>query len=93
MVYNPIKVSGHFKYSIRGVDEKGEFEELRRYNEFKALHSAFCARWPGLYVPDIPGKKKFGVNEKKHIEERRELLERFLKEIARFPFLTESKEF
>ena len=36
-VQNPSKKSGHVVYEVRGVDEQGEFIELRRFREFDAL--------------------------------------------------------
>jgi hypothetical protein len=55
-VSNPIKVSGHIKYTITGDDDKGPFEESRRYSEFFALRNALASRWPGIYIPAIPEK-------------------------------------
>ena len=36
-VTNPVKVGGHFKYTVTGVDDEGEFTEQRRFREFNAL--------------------------------------------------------
>jgi hypothetical protein len=36
-VSNPVKVSGHIKYKVSGLDSDGPFEEVRRYKEFFAL--------------------------------------------------------
>lgn len=41
----------------------------------------------------MPEKKLVGNNEAKFVEERRNLLERFMKEIAKFDYLYHSKEF
>jgi hypothetical protein len=65
----------------------------RRYNEFLALNEQLNERWPGCYVPAIPEKQIFGDKEDDFIEERRQLLERFLRECAKYEFLIESKEF
>ena len=92
-VYNPIKVSGHIKYTVSGVDADGPFEETRRFSEFFALRETLASRWPGVYIPAIPEKKMMGNKDDKFVEERRALLERFMKEIAKFEFLTQSKEF
>ncbi len=55
-VTNPVKISGHIKYTITGEDAEGTFEEVRRFREFFALRSVLVARWPGVYIPSIPEK-------------------------------------
>jgi hypothetical protein len=65
-------------------------------------------RWPGCYVPCIPEKGNVSVDVSQSnplnwkiagnsdgifIEERRLLLERFLRELAKYDFIIESKEF
>jgi sorting nexin-1/2 len=50
-------------------------------------------RWPGIYVPSIPEKKFINDKNDEFIEERRCLLERFLKEVAKFDYIIFSKEF
>jgi hypothetical protein len=92
-VFNPVKVSGHIKYTVSGVDADGPFEEARRFSEFYALYEALTARWPGVYIPAIPEKKLVGNKDDKFVEERRAMLERFMKEIAKFDYLTNSREF
>jgi sorting nexin-1/2 len=52
-----------------------------------------ASRWPGVYIPAIPEKKLMGNKDDNFVEERRALLERFMKEIAKFDYLTNSKEF
>jgi hypothetical protein len=72
------------------------------------LRKVLTERWPGCYIPCIPEKKSLDVDFSKSnpiqwkiagnadgifIEERRALLERFLRELARYDFIIESKEF
>jgi len=59
----PKKVNGHIKYSVTGVDESGEFQEIRRYREFHALFVTLRIRWPGCYVPSLPEKKVMKTND------------------------------
>lgn len=92
-VTNPVKVAGHVKYSVTGVDEGGEFTEVRRYREFHALGQVLRTRWPGCYIPSIPEKKLVKNNDENFVEERRSLLERFMKEIAKYDYIVFSKEF
>jgi len=107
-VTNPIKVGNVIKYTVKGQDKEGFFEAQRRFNEFYALRKALHTRWPGCYVPSIPEKTALtfdvtnsnpmnwsvkGNMEGAFVEERRALLERFLKELSRFDYIVESKEF
>jgi len=43
-------------YNIRGKDKNGNFEILRRYNDFSALRTALVTRWPGIFIPPLPPK-------------------------------------
>ena len=92
-VSNPIKSGGHIKYSVNGIDSDGAFEDTRRFREFYALKNALSSRWPGVYIPALPEKKLMGNNDDKFVEERRSLLERFMKELAKYDYLIHSKEF
>lgn len=92
-VKNPTKVSGHIKYNVTGVDSDGPFEDQRRYKEFNALRIVLAQRWPGIYIPPIPEKKLVGNNDEEFVEERRSLLERFMKECGKYEYVTHSKEF
>ncbi|CDW91301.1 px domain containing protein [Stylonychia lemnae] len=92
-VQNPTKIGGHIKYAVTGVDGEGDFEDVRRFSQFFALKNALQQRWPGIYIPALPEKKLVGNNEVKFVEERRNLLERFMKELAKCDYLIHSKEF
>jgi hypothetical protein len=50
-------------------------------------------RWLGCYVPAIPEKKLLNKNETQFVDERRVLLERFMKECAKYDYIIYSKEF
>lgn len=79
---------------MTGVDFDGEFNDVRRFREFHALADVLRIRWPGCYVPSIPEKKmNQNNNDDKFVEERRELLERFMREIAKYDYIIFSKEF
>ena len=56
-VQNPVKIGGHVKYTVTGLDDEGEFTEVRRFREFHAVGQVLRTRWPGCYVPSIPEKK------------------------------------
>jgi sorting nexin-1/2 len=93
MVMNPQKIGDHIKYTVSGVDEDGEFTGERRFREFYAMEQQIRIRWPGCYVPSIPEKKMFSEKDEKFVEERRHLLERFMKELAKFDYIVFSEEF
>lgn len=59
-VANPVKVSGHIKYTVTGEDSEGNFEATRRFNEFFTLRKVLLERWPGIYIPALPEKKLVG---------------------------------
>lgn len=78
---------------MNGVDDEGDFSEVRRFREFHALAQVLRTRWPGIYVPSIPEKKMINNDSEDFVEERRNLLERFMKEIGKHDYIVYSKEF
>lgn len=102
-VKDPVAVGSVIKYTVAGKDSQGDFTTQRRYNEFLSLRKIFTDRWPGCYIPAIPEKVTVNINVDKmsiqgnkdanFVEERRSLLQRFIREIAMFEYLVESKEF
>ena len=89
---NPQNKNGQVVYSCKGVDKDGSWEGDRRYNEFFKLHEKLETRWPGVPIPTLP-PKALRNKDLKFLNERRFYLERFLKKMSAFPFITESKEF
>jgi len=56
-----VKSSGptkHVIYKVFGKDHLGEFECLRRYSMFAMFREALLNRFPGLFIPPMPPKKK-----------------------------------
>jgi hypothetical protein len=51
----------HHVYKVRGKDQFGEYEILRRYREFDMLRDVIVQRFYGLYVPPMPPKKKIVI--------------------------------
>lgn len=70
-VINPAKVAGHIKYTVTGIDESGDFSDIRRYREFFALYSVLKTRWLGVYIPALPEKKTMNTSDAVFQEERR----------------------
>ena len=92
-VTNPVYVNNHTKYTVTGVDRDGDFNCTRRYNQFHCLLTTLQARWPGFYIPALPEKQAMNTTDSLFLEERRQLLERFLKEIAKYEYIVTSSEF
>jgi hypothetical protein len=94
-VSEPQKSKGgdHILYVVRGVDFQGRFEILRRFSDFWALRTSFVDRFPGLYIPPLPGKQKLGNKKAEFVDERCFLLNMFIRQLARCPYLAESQEF
>mmetsp|Transcript_15406 Transcript_15406/g.14997 ORF Transcript_15406/g.14997 Transcript_15406/m.14997 type:complete len:186 (-) Transcript_15406:713-1270(-) len=91
-----VKGSGPSKYvlyKIVGSDHIGEFEIWRRYSHFDLFREVLLARFMGLYIPPIPPKQKIGNNEQSFVDERRESLDTFMKDLTYLPYLYESAEF
>jgi hypothetical protein len=80
-------------YTVKGADAEGEFTVMRRFNDFLALRASLITSWPGCYIPFLPEKTMGKSMGKKEIEERRELLQRFLRELAAFDYIINSSEF
>ena len=43
-------------YTVKGHDSLGEVEVERRYSEFLMFRTYLFARYPGLLIPQVPGK-------------------------------------
>jgi PX domain len=48
----------HTVYKMSGKDHLGEFEGFRRYSHFNLFREILITRFPGLYIPPMPPKKK-----------------------------------
>ena len=83
----------HIVYTVVGYDREGKFEIFRRYSDFHCLRELFVDRWAGLYVPPIPSKQTVGKMKNEFVSERCFLLNLFIRQVARCPYLVESEEF
>ena len=88
-----IKFGMVHKYVVTGVDDEGEFRVVRRYKEFAQLHESLIERWPGCFVPGVPPKDPINNKNADFVEKRRQLLERYMKELSRYRYLVNSFEF
>ena len=80
-------------YECKGVDSLGEWEGLRRYNDFFNLRETLLRRWPAIPLPMIPPKKAVGNKDLVFIQERRYYLERFLRKLSKQEYIIEGEEF
>ena len=89
-IYHKDKVKGHTNYTLKGslVPEP----VIRRYRDFDALRKKLVERWPGIFIPNIPHKKKVNNVGKITINLRLEMINRFLKKLCNIPYLRDSEE-
>ncbi len=94
-VTEPTKVNsgfgGHTAYKVKGFDDKGEFDVVRRYKDFLIFREVLTKRFPGFFIPPIPGKvvKKMNQNV---VNERCHLLDRFMDILQKDKYLWSSDE-
>ena len=83
-------VKGFTFYSLKG--SKVSESLSRRYRDFEALRKKMVERWPGIFIPKLPNKKKVGNKGKNISVIRVEMLNRFLKKISKVKYLLNSEE-
>ena len=89
-VYTKEGVKGYTSYSLNGSRVPEPLN--RRYRDFDALRKKLVERWPGVFVPNIPHKKKVGNKGKRIIGLRVEMINRFLKKLSKIEYLFNSEE-
>ena len=47
----------HTVYHMKGKDNLGDIDIMRRYREFDMFRECLFKRYPGLYIPPIPPKQ------------------------------------
>jgi hypothetical protein len=88
----------HVLYTVSGTDSLGGFQVQRRYKEFLALRKVLLIEWPGCCIISLPPKQALvtftqGNLEANFIENRRKLLEYFLKNLTKNSYILISEEF
>ena len=89
-VYTKEHVKGYTSYTLKGSRVPEPLS--RRYRDFDALRKKLVERWPGVYIPNIPHKKKMGNKEKGIIGMRVEMINRFLKKLSKIEYLFNTEE-
>lgn len=59
--------SKHHAYRVKGTDHFGDVEVFRRYKEFDRIRKILMERFPGLFVPPLPEKKKINNTKKEFV--------------------------
>ena len=87
-------ISEHHSYPVTGRDSHGEIDCQRRFNNFYEFRTMLINRFPGLYIPPVPGKTQLGMHAKDDqvVRERKYFLDLFLKECCSLKYLAQSKE-
>jgi hypothetical protein len=89
-VYIKEGVKGYTSYTLNGSRVPEALN--RRYRDFDALRKKLVERWPGIFIPNIPHKKKVGYKSKRIINLRLEMINRFLKKLSKIEYLFNSEE-
>lgn len=93
-VCDPVKnkdgVKNYTSYTLKGSRVPEPLN--RRYREFDALRKKLVERWPGVFIPNIPHKKKVANKSQRIITMRVEMINRFLKKLCKLDYLANSEE-
>ena len=89
-VYIKDGVKGYTSYTLKGTRVPEPLS--RRYRDFDAFRKKLVERWPGIFIPNIPHKKKVGNKGKRIIGMRVEMINRFLKKLSKIEYLFNSEE-
>lgn len=79
-------------YAINGSDSLGPIEITRRYKEFLYLRGMMRSRYPGLVIPPIPPKVWISNKAEPVVQERRRLLDLFLRQVCSISYLAQMPE-
>ena len=82
----------HTVYTIVGWDSLGDINIKRRFKEFFLFREVLFKRYPGLYIPPIPPKKKNGNKNPEFVHERMFFLHMFMQAIAKTLYLSKTPE-
>lgn len=71
----------------------GQRSVVRRYNDFRWVHSQLVENYPGCIVPPLPEKLVVGRFSPEFVETRRRNLEKFLHRVSEHPDLGNAEAF
>lgn len=85
--------SNAVNYHVKTQDSTGKYECVRSYTEFIRLRKVMCKKWPGVYMPPIPGKTFLSNLSSKFVKTYKKQLEIYLEHLINSDFLSTSEEF
>lgn len=71
----------HTRYPLQGKDKLGEYQVVRKYNEFKQLRDILLEQYPGFYIPPLPPKKN-QISFDFNLNRRHRMLQGFCDRVA-----------
>lgn len=85
-------INSYITYNVNTNTNKTDFEfgqksVIRRYNDFRWMHSQLVEHYPGCIVPPLPEKLVVGRFSPEFVETRRRNLEKFLQRVSQHPDL------
>ena len=89
-------VKGFTFYTLKGSHVHENLS--RRYRDFDTLRKKMVERWPGIFIPKLPKKKKIGNKDNKNDKNNKSSIikaddiNRFLKRICNIKYLLNSEE-
>lgn len=83
-------IGSYFNYTVQGT--KVPEPIIRRFRDFDTLRSKLRLRWPGIFLPRLPHRKKFGNNEKEVVDIRVEMINAFFIKLSSLTKIFNSEE-
>ena len=83
-------IGSYFNYTVQGT--KVTEPIVRRFRDFDTLRSKLRLRWPGIFLPRLPHRKKFGNNEKEVVDIRVEMINAFFIKLSSLTNIFNSEE-
>lgn len=73
----------HFEFEVKVTVMDETWTVFRRYSRFREMHKSLKLKYPELQALEFPPKKLFGNRDERMVAERRNHLERYLRNLFR----------
>uniref|UniRef100_A0A7N6BP37 Kinesin-like protein KIF16B n=1 Tax=Anabas testudineus TaxID=64144 RepID=A0A7N6BP37_ANATE len=73
----------HFEFEVKMTVRDETWSVFRRYSRFREMHKSLKLKYPELAALEFPPKKLFGNRDERMVAERRNHLERYLRNLFR----------
>uniref|UniRef100_A0A3Q3M0R4 Kinesin-like protein KIF16B n=2 Tax=Labrus bergylta TaxID=56723 RepID=A0A3Q3M0R4_9LABR len=73
----------HFEFEVKISVMDDMWTVFRRYSRFREMHKSLKLKYPELAALEFPPKKLFGNRDERMVAERRNQLERYLRNLFR----------